>query len=354
MRNAFMAAMAALAAGACAAADAGEFESKATAAIATASLEKRKVPAVAVAIIREGRVAFSGVWGEQSPGVPATRKTAFNVASLTKPVTAETILRLADGGALGLDEPMAGAYADPDVANDPYTKKLTPRLALSHQTGFPNWRDGRLAYKFEPGTAYGYSGEGYDYVARFAEKKTGKAFPVLMRDKVFGPLKMKSAALVETAAARKRIAHPKNAEGAWIEPVLASDWSAADNLVVTIDDYARFVAAVARGEGLSPTLTEERRRIQIKQDLCGGSPAPGCPNPAGFSLGWQRLEFGGRIFFFHSGEDKDTRTIAYFEPATGDGAVGMASSPVGMGAVIDVLATLDPENPIVKAFQAAE
>jgi hypothetical protein len=57
------------------------------------------------------------------------------------------------------------------------------------------------------------------------------------------------------------------------------------------------------------------------------------------------------VFLFHTGEDKDTRTIAYFEPRTGDGAVGMASSPEGMGAIIDVLTMLDGQNPIVAAFR---
>ena len=41
-------------------------------------------------------------------------------------------------------------------------------MALTHQTGFPNWRtdypDKQLFIQFEPGTNYYYSGEGYKYL----------------------------------------------------------------------------------------------------------------------------------------------------------------------------------------------
>jgi CubicO group peptidase (beta-lactamase class C family) len=44
------------------------------------------------------------VAGEQSPGVPATDRTLYSIASLTKPIVAETILRLASQNKLQLDE----------------------------------------------------------------------------------------------------------------------------------------------------------------------------------------------------------------------------------------------------------
>jgi len=47
------------------------------------------------------------VYGEQRPGVTATEKTLYNLALLTKPATAETLLRLASASKLSLDERMA-------------------------------------------------------------------------------------------------------------------------------------------------------------------------------------------------------------------------------------------------------
>src|SRR6266852_3929780 len=132
-------------------------------------LKQYDVPSVAVAYIEKGKVAWTAVYGEQSPGVPATGKTLYNVASLTKPISAEVILRLASKGKLSLDEPVSTFWIDPDVKDNPWNKLLTPRLCLSHQTGFANWRDqnGVLKFQWQPGTSTGYSGEGYDYVARF-------------------------------------------------------------------------------------------------------------------------------------------------------------------------------------------
>jgi CubicO group peptidase (beta-lactamase class C family) len=113
------------------------------------------VPSVAVAYIAGRKVAWTAVYGEQSPGVPATGKTLYNMASLTKPVTAEALLRLASAGKLSLDESISPYWLDPDIKDDPWSKLLTPRLCLSHQTGFANWRrmtGGVLKIRWEPGT----------------------------------------------------------------------------------------------------------------------------------------------------------------------------------------------------------
>jgi CubicO group peptidase (beta-lactamase class C family) len=161
-------------------------------------LKKHDVPSAAVAYIHDGEVAWTAVYGEQSPGVPATGKTLYNIASLTKPITAEAILRLASQGKLSLDEPTSTCWIDPDIAANPWHKLLTPRLCLSHQTGFPNWRSrtkGVLTFQWEPGTRTGYSGEGYDYVARFTEKKLERPFEDLAQEAVFASIGMKETAL---------------------------------------------------------------------------------------------------------------------------------------------------------------
>jgi CubicO group peptidase (beta-lactamase class C family) len=76
--------------------------------------------------------------GIRIPGVGASGKTLYNMASLTKPVTAETVLRLTSAGKISLDESMSPFWLDPDIQSDPWSKLLTPRLCLSHQTGFAN------------------------------------------------------------------------------------------------------------------------------------------------------------------------------------------------------------------------
>lgn len=134
-----------------------------------ALLGKYRIASVGVALILDGRVVLERAYGEQSAGVAATPATHFNLASLTKPVTAEVLLRLVAARQVSLDEPMSSHWVDPDVASDARHRQLTLRSALSHQTGFPNWRghspDGKLTFAFAPGSAYGYSGEAFQYAA---------------------------------------------------------------------------------------------------------------------------------------------------------------------------------------------
>ena len=66
-----------------------------------------RVPSIAIAHIMDWRINLTRVYGEQSAGVPATARTLYNVSALTKPVFAETILRLVAPGRLSLDAVMA-------------------------------------------------------------------------------------------------------------------------------------------------------------------------------------------------------------------------------------------------------
>ncbi len=128
-------------------------------------LSEWHVPSASVAQIKGGRIVQTRAYGQQSSSVSATSDTLYNVASLTKPVSAEVVLRLASKGVLSLDEPMDRYWTDPDIASDERRKLLTPRIALSHQTGFANWRSETgdiLRFRSEPGKGFGYSGEGYE------------------------------------------------------------------------------------------------------------------------------------------------------------------------------------------------
>mgnify|MGYP002783412675 CR=1 FL=1 len=103
-------------------------------------LKENKILTLGIGVIENGKLQQVKVFGEISKGISAPYNTIFNVASLTKPVTAMVALKLVSLGKWNLDEPIYKYWTDADVANDPRNKKLTTRLILSHQTGFPNWR----------------------------------------------------------------------------------------------------------------------------------------------------------------------------------------------------------------------
>ncbi len=158
-------------------------------------LKQEKVPSVSIAHIHNGEIDLLVAYGMQAPGVPATVDTLYNAASLTKPLAAEVYLRFASEADLSLDAPMADVWIDPDLADDARATRLTPRLALSHRTGFPNWRyqtGGVLKFESDPGERFGYSGEGFEYLHTYLDGVSGKPLNALAQTLVLDPAKMSS------------------------------------------------------------------------------------------------------------------------------------------------------------------
>jgi CubicO group peptidase (beta-lactamase class C family) len=313
-------------------------------------LKQYDVPSASVAYVADGRLAWTVVTGEQSPGVPATDRTLYNIASLTKPIVAETILRLASQNKLQLDEPIYPYWVDPDIRNNPWNKLLTPRLCLSHQTGFANWRrmtGGILTFKFEPGTESSYSGEGYFYVARFAQNKLGHPFDRLAQDYVLRPVGMKDTSFTSQDWFNGRLAQ-SYANGAFDPPPLTSSWNAADLVETTVTDYAHFVAAVMRNEGLSPAIAAQRLVITrdwtsegAQRQVCAyETRGTACHISAGMGLGWQIIVHNGVMIVDHSGSDTGVSTYAFFIPSKHIGAVIFTNGENGfkvIGEIVHVL-----------------
>ena len=246
----------------------------------------------------------------------------------------------------------------------PRARALTVRHALAHQTGLPNWRGrspgGKLAFAFAPGTAYAYAGEGYDYAARFAERKLGRNFEDLTQEMVFGPVGMRSTSYSRRGWMSGRLAVPLDSAGRWGEPQVedSSHWNAGNNLITTAGDYARFVVSVMRGEGLTPALDAERLRPARGPQMKGRCQAASaaCPRAVSQALGWVRLDYDAGPVFLHTGlngRPGGERTVAYFDPARRRGVVVLTSGSNGARLYADVAALIDPGAPIV-AFLAGE
>lgn len=309
-------------------------------------LAEEKVPSVSVARIQRGKLVYAGAFGEQSAGVPATAATLYNIASLTKPISAEMILRLASQGKITLDEPMSAYWVDPDLVGDPRAERLTPRLALSHRTGFPNWRGKKpLTFIHEPGE-WGYSGEGYQYVTRFVETKTGSDLESLADRLVFEPSGMLSTAYTERPWFKGRIAVPADAEGKALEPAFTKTAIAADLVYTTATDYARFMLEVMKDSHLSKEIAAQRRTVQtdLRQKWCKDTASPACPDRIGMSLGWEVIGFGPHVYFMHTGSDDGVKAFAYLSPTSGNGVVLLMNGENGMNMVLRLLALFGAED----------
>jgi CubicO group peptidase (beta-lactamase class C family) len=318
-------------------------------------LKESDVPSVAVAYIEDRKVAWTEVYGKQSPGVAATGKTLYNMASLTKPVTAETVLRLASAGKLSVDESMSPFWLDPDIKDGPWSKLLTPRLCLSHQTGFANWRrmtGGVLKIRWEPGTQTGYSGEGYNYVGRFTENKMAKPFDALAQEMVFDPIGMKETSYTAMEWYTGRLAVPRGPKGERLIDPVATTWNGADLLRTTIGDYAKFVVSVMHDEGLTKEIAAQRatmtRDLVKPEDLDKVCKAAGevghCTITAGMGLGWEVETVNGVKILNHDGSDWGVKTFAMFVPSQGIGLIVFTNGENGREVIRKVVEALYPDQ----------
>lgn len=334
-------------------------------------LGKYKVSTAGVGVIKSGELIWTGYYGEQAPGTAASRDTLFDVASMTKTVTAETILRLVAASHLSLDESIAPYWVDPDIADDPRHAELTARIALTHSTGFLNWRffadDGVLRFMNDPGETYGYSGEGIEYVARYAEQKLKQDFESLVEQQIFTPLGMTNVSFSARRANYKRIARAVDEDGVfhgyycrpggWCRQ--EGEYSAADDMVISVEDYATFMISAMNGDGLSDRLIADRNRVQIPLlgdnavVDCAAVPDEECPEAQGYGLGWEVLDFGDNQLIGHGGSDWSENTLGYFYSRSRDGLIIFFNGPNthSLGAITEAIALLDPDSPMLGHYQ---
>lgn len=313
------------------------------------------VPSASIAHIENGKLVFVAAYGSQSPGVPATDATLYNVASLTKPVTAQVVLRLVSAGEISLDEPMYKYWLDPDIAKDERAKLLTPRFSLSHQTGFPNWRrmtGGVLTFKRPPGQAFGYSGEGFEYMKRFTENKLQTPFETLAETQVLQPLGMTDTAYTGRPWFKGRIALPTNAQGKVLEPEIAKKAYASDQLYTTARDYAKFMLAVLDNTGLTPAVAQERTRVQVAEKIPPCMPIKvGCPDEEGMGLGWEVIRFGDDIYLMHDGSDEGVATLVYLSLKDRNGTVILTNSDNGKKLVLPIFELIGSDPTLVACLR---
>jgi CubicO group peptidase (beta-lactamase class C family) len=144
------------------------------------------------------------------------------------------------------------------LAGDERWRRLTPRLLLSHRSGFANFGflepDGRLRFHFEPGARYGYSGDGYQLLQFALEQGLGLNVGAEMQRRVFDRLGMARTAMTWRADFADDLADGWTIDGTPEPHARRSRVRAAGSMDTTITDFARFAAAVARGDGLSPAM----------------------------------------------------------------------------------------------------
>ena len=290
------------------------------AAAVNAWLKANNIPSVAIGIIRDSVLQQVKVFGALDNGKPAAYNSIYNVASITKLITTMTTLRLASAGKWDLDKPLYNYWVDPDIANDPRCKKVTTRHILNQQSGFPNWRrelpGGKLGFIHTPGTAYGYSGEGFEYLRKALEKKFNIPFDALADKILLKPLGMTDSRLTWNDAMMPRFAIPHDAEGRALAIDKNTRPNAADLLKTTVPDLAKFLISSLHNEGLTKDIAAQMAASATKTK-----------DNRYVGLGWFVYDIGnGEYAISHGGDDAGSHSICFLLPKTGEGLIIFSNS----------------------------
>ncbi|MEM6273704.1 MAG: serine hydrolase domain-containing protein [Myxococcota bacterium] len=320
------------------------------------SLEGRRaeyqVPAMSIAIARNGRLSWMGAYGE---GVDPT--TVFQVASLSKAVSAVGVLKLAAEYGIDLDENIASRFTSvraEEIA--PKGLAITLRGLLSHTAGvvptdFAGYAQGaalpknaQLVHGEPPADSkaividpafkgrFRYCGGGYTLAQVFAEDVSGEPFETLMRRLVFAPVGMGNSSFDRPVADDEgrglKIALGHREDGAAIE----GGWRvypemAAAGLWTTAADYLRFLMALlaayeGHDDGVSPDIV--RQMLTVTGD--------------GYGLGVHLDESDATLErVFHGGGNPGYRSYFAMFPERRDAIVIMANSEVAYPFIFEVL-----------------
>jgi CubicO group peptidase (beta-lactamase class C family) len=313
-------------------------------AAAIADIEQKHKGNVAFALIDNGRVVATHF---VSAGKPVDGDSRFQVASMSKWITAWGVMTLVEAGKLDLDKPVSSYLTRWKLPPSKFDNNgVTVRRLLSHTAGLTDGlgyagfkpgepvqsleasltrtadaspgHDGQVRVGVEPGTEFMYSGGGYTLLQLLIEEVSGQHFNDYMRATVLAPLGMTRSTFVLDDEADVAEFFDERGRPATHYRFAAL---AAASLYTTTNDMTRFLQAHLPGpRGETPgrgvlqpkTLLEMRRphASQFGADIWGLGTILYVPNNDGsFVIG-------------HDGNnDPAINTTARLDPATGNGII---------------------------------
>ena len=189
-------------------------------------LAKYGIPGGSIALTQNGRLVFARGYGYADPQaqIAAQPDSRYRIASLSKAITAVTVMHLVEQGSLNLDQPAFALLPDlqPPAGSTPDARlaSITLRNLLNHTGGWDDTATGSnfdpmfnsakicqalgvaapasteniIRYmrgqplQFAPGTQYAYSNFGYAVLGRIIERVTGMSYEQYVRQNVLAPM----------------------------------------------------------------------------------------------------------------------------------------------------------------------
>jgi N-acyl-D-amino-acid deacylase len=288
-------------------------------------MRQAQIPGGTVAVVKDGRLVLARGygWADRENQQPVQPESLFRIASISKPITAVTTLKLMEDGKLNLDDkafcrpgiqtgciltlsPPSGTTAvdariyeisvrqllwhaggwDRDRSGDPMFRPITTRAAQAVGVPEPPSCEIIIRYMlgqrldFDPGTFYAYSNFGYCVLGRVIEKVTGQTYEDYVKENVLKPMgvtrmRIGRTRLEERAEGEVRYYDYQNRvvqsvfPGQGLVPAPYGDWyhealDAHGGWIASAIDLLRFVTAV---DGRRPPafLKPETIRLMVSR-----------------------------------------------------------------------------------------
>ena len=246
-----------------------------------------------ILVAKDGQPVFRRAYGlaDREWEIPNTPRTHFRIGSLTKAFTAAAVLKLAEAGRLGLDDPIRRWVPSvPEAwAGISLRHLLQHRSGIINFTALPNYYDqiARVDHTpaqivaltagdpllFPPGERFEYSNTNYVLLGMVIEAASGRSYEAYLRETILAPLGLKETGYDDlTVILPRRAAGYRRGRAQWRNavPMAASSAFAAGALYATVDDL------LAWDEALSgPRLLSEASRAAMFDD-----------RGTGYGLGW--------------------------------------------------------------------
>jgi CubicO group peptidase (beta-lactamase class C family) len=276
---------------------------------AAAALAATNVPAVSIAVVRDGQIVYTRAYGLQREGQPAVPAGKYKIASISKQFTAAAILLLAEDGKLGLDDPVAKYLPGLTRAGD-----ITIRQLLSHTSGYRDFwpqdfsfvdmqtattpqhildKWAKLPLDFEPGARWQYSNTGYVAAGLIVEKVSGQTLMAFLQARVFGKLGIKAYDQDSGMTAGDPLGYHRYGLGpVRVEEQAAPGWLyAAGGLAMTASDLAKWDISVIERSVLKPASYAEQQKSVTLADGTSSNYGLGVYNQT--VRGHRRVSHGG-------------------------------------------------------------
>jgi len=338
--------------------------------LAATAMSRDGMPSVSLAVGRGASVIFSRAYGfaDLESFVPATPRTRYRTASISKWLTATMAMRLVEEGKLDLDAELQRYCPQYPKKQWPVTAKhlLTHTSGVRHYVGqngeasrattdaarrelearqqreragffvrhtdvitpLDGFKDDPLL--FEPGSRFQYTSPGYRLLGCVLQGAGGAGYSALMERYVFGPAAMASTRTDDAHALIPHRAAGYAKDGGQLRRANFRDVSAnlpAGGHLSTAEDLVRFAMAILNDK----LVRRESRDRMVEKPGFPGSTNPNSPTAHyGFGVGVEQRN--GRALWSHSGGQDGTTTLLILYP--GDSlAVAVMTNVSGSGAV---------------------